>query len=102
MAKKTQEKKYSPTQHQLAMSKFCHDIGIAIVVKPVTGQYNLFWVEIYIIGDKNSSKFLRIDLTKEDSVSNRQVFNEYDALDKCFEMYELLYKSRVNDDKKPP
>jgi len=41
-------------------------------------------------------KFLRIDQSKKDIPSNRQVFNEADALAKCFEMYKMFYESKNN------
>lgn len=87
MAKKT----FSPKEKHLEYARFCHNIGVAVVIRPTYNQSTSYWVEKYNTDDHKKTFFLRIDLEKKDIASNRQVFSEYEALEKCFEMYKLVY-----------
>jgi len=93
MAKK-EIKKYFPKDEQLAHAKFAYENDLAVCVKLVPDTASTFWVEKHLISEYKEMKFLRIDQSKKDIPSNRQVFNEADALAKCFEMYKMFYESK--------
>ena len=91
MAKKQVGKKFSPTETQLSHAYFCHNNDLAVCVKPIPDSPQNYWVEKHLISEYKIMQFLRIDQTKKDTPDNRQVFNEYDAMEKCFEMYKMFY-----------
>ena len=91
MAKKQVGKKFSPTETQLSYAYFCHNNDLAVCVKPIPDSPQNYWVEKHLISEYKIMQFLRIDQTKKDTPNNRQVFNEYDAMEKCFEMYKMFY-----------
>lgn len=93
MAKKEKIKFY-PTQEQLMHSRFCHEIDIAVCIEAIPGRYGYYWVEKHFISDFKKKKYMRIDLTKKDTPSNRAVFNEIDAYKKVFEMYKMVYDKK--------
>jgi hypothetical protein len=51
----------------------------------------MYWIEKHRLEDYKKPVFLRKDTDKKDSVDNRQVFSEFDAWDKVFEMYKMVY-----------
>lgn len=95
MAKK-EIKKYFPKEEQLAHAKFAYENDLAVCVKLIPDTASSFWVEKHLISDYKVMQFLRIDQDKKDTPSNRQVFNEYEALQKCFDMYKIFYESKNN------
>ena len=95
MAKKVIKKFYA-TEEQLAHAKFANENDLAVCVKLVPDTASTFWVEKHLISDYKVMQFLRIDQTKKDTPTNRQVFNEYDGMQKCFEMYKMFYESKIN------
>lgn len=91
MAKKT-IKKFYPKEQQLAHAKFCYENDLAVCLKLIPDKTECFWVEKHLISDYKKMEFLRIDKSLKDIPSNREVFNEYEGVKKCFEMYEMFYK----------
>lgn len=94
MAKKSTKKTFYPKEQELAHAKFAYENDLAVCVKLVPNTTDKFWVEKHLISDYKNMSFLRIDQNKKDTPSNRQVFNQFDAEAKCFEMYKIFYESK--------
>jgi uncharacterized protein involved in tolerance to divalent cations len=93
MAKKV-VKTFNAKEEQLAHAKFANENDLAVCIKLVPDTASIFWVEKHLISDYKNMQFLRIDQTKKDTPNNRQVFNQYDGMEKCFEMYKMYYESK--------
>ncbi len=85
------KKEFKPNEKQLEYARFSINIGIVLCMHPIQGMANSFWIEKYKLDDYKNTEFLREDLNKPKSVKNRKIFNEYDAWEKIFELYKIVY-----------
>lgn len=85
------KKIYSPTLKQLEYARYCVSTGLAVCIHPIPDRPTMYWIEKHRLEDYKKPVFLRKDTDKKDSVDNRQVFSEFDAWDKVFEMYKMVY-----------
>lgn len=91
MAKKKENKFYSPSEQDIEYAKYCTKRDLAIVITPIPDKPFSYWVCKYKISDYRNISFLRQDLSLPDTKYNRQVFNEHDALKKTFELYKQFH-----------
>jgi hypothetical protein len=90
-------KKFYPNEIQMKYFKFAYENDLAVCLKLIPDKVEMFWVEKHLISEYKEMQFLRKDQTKKDSPENREVFNEYEGVKKCFEMYEMFYKKNKNN-----
>lgn len=85
------KKIYQPTIKQLEYARFAMNMGTAICIHPIPDRPTMYWIEKHRIGEHKKPMFLRKDRDKKDIPENREVFSEFDAYDKLFEMYKLIF-----------
>lgn len=87
---KTKIDKYIPSDDDIKHMSFCIKNDCAIVIQKIHNT-NYYWVAKYKPSKYKDVEFLRIDKTKDGTEKNREIFSEYEAQKKCFELYKMIY-----------
>jgi hypothetical protein len=84
MAKKVTNK-YSPTEEEMKAMHICNNNNLAYIQQAVSNTQ--FCIVKYEIDDYLRLNYLPEDKTKLGSITNRLLFNDYDASKKVMELY---------------
>lgn len=94
MAKK-QKKVYQATDEDMECHSFAVRNNFAVVKKPIPDRYGYYWLINYNTEDYKNVRYYRMDKSKPDSKNNREVFTEYEADEKMFEILKQFYNLKM-------
>ena len=83
-------KKYSFSEEDFENMKKVNNSNIALCIQPLYDKSSNYWITKYRLDDYKNMSYMRIDLSKPDSINNRIVLNEFEALKKIAEHYKLI------------